>query len=359
MVDQQISPAMMGWDIGGAHLKAVRLNGHGLVDFTRQEACPLWQGLDQLEDALNRIFSALLGDPPDHHAITMTGELADNFSNRSEGVMALTAAMRTLLGTRRVKVFAGDKPLIPAEHLKLDDAPKVASANWLASGLWAASCIKEAVFMDVGSTTTDLLTISEHHVFHQGYTDSERMGYDELIYTGVVRTPAMMLSQRAPLQGVWSSVMAEFFASASDIYRLTGELPEHADQMPTADHGPKTKAGSRQRLARQFGRDAESLTDRSWQKLAFYLRERQLMTLLDALELQLSRNLIGPSAPLIGAGVGRFLVKLLAGRLQRPYMDFCDFFSRSNSCATDFQIADCGPAAAVACLALRELDLPK
>jgi probable H4MPT-linked C1 transfer pathway protein len=348
----------MGWDIGGAHLKAVRLNDQGLVDFTRQEACPLWQGLDQLEQALTRIFSALPGDLPDHHAITMTGELADNFSNRSEGVMALTATMMRCLGSGRVRVFAGKNLLIPAAKLEPNDAPTVASANWLASGLWAASCLKEAILMDVGSTTTDLLTISEHQAFHRGYTDSERMGYDELVYSGVVRTPAMMLSRRAPLEGIWSSVMAELFASASDIYRLTGELPEHADQMPTADHGPKTRAGSRQRLARQFGRDAESLPDRCWQNLAFYLRERQLMTLHEALELQLSRNLLGESAPLIGAGVGRFLVKVLAARLERPYLDFGDLFA-GTSASPDFQIADCGPAAAVACLALRELDLPQ
>jgi hypothetical protein len=29
----------MGWDIGGAHLKAIRLNSQGLIDFSRQEAC--------------------------------------------------------------------------------------------------------------------------------------------------------------------------------------------------------------------------------------------------------------------------------------------------------------------------------
>jgi probable H4MPT-linked C1 transfer pathway protein len=349
----------MGWDIGGAHLKAIRLNSQGLIDFSRQEACPLWQGLNQLEHALNRIFAALPGDVPEHHAITMTGELADNFSSRSEGVMALTAAMKSRLGVGRVKVFAGNQPLIPAENLELEDAPKVASANWLASGLWAASCIKEAVFMDVGTTTTDILTISEHQACHRGYTDSERMGYDELVYSGVVRTPAMVLSRRAPLEGIWSGVMAELFSSTSDIYRLTGELPEHADQMPTADQGPKTREGSRQRLARQFGRDAESLPKSSLQSLAFYLRERQLMTLLDALELQLSRNLIGPSAHLIGAGVGRFLVKVLATRLQRPYMDFGDLFAGMSASTTDFQIADCGPAAAVACLAFRELDPPQ
>ncbi len=347
--------SIMGWDIGGAHLKAARLNHHGLIDFTRQEACPLWLGLDQLDQSLDRMLTALAGDLPVHHAITMTGELADNFHSREEGVMALSAAMTRRLGSERVKVFAGDKALIPAGQLKLQDTPKVASANWLASGLWVASCLKEAMFVDVGSTTTDILVIADHQALHRGYTDSERMGYDELLYSGIVRTPAMMLARRVPLGGTWSGVMAELFASAADVYRLTGELPEQADQMPAADHGSKTPEGSRQRLARQFGRDAGSLPEGSWEKLAVYLRECQLATLLDALELQISRGLISGSAPLIGAGIGRFLIKTMASRLERPYLDFGSLFSASTR-LTEFEIADCGPAAAVACLALRELN---
>ena len=58
-------------------------------------------------------------------------------------------------------------------------------------------------------------------------------------------------------------------------------------------------------------------------------------------------------ALLVGAGVGRFLVRELAGRLQRPYLDFSALFLMSTR-QNDFRIADCGPAAAVACLALRE-----
>lgn len=358
MVTPHMNSAVMGWDIGGAHLKAVRVNGQGQVDFTRQESCPLWQGLGELERSLNRILSSMMGEVPGHHAITMTGELADNFSSRPEGVMALTENMTRRFGADRVRVFAGSATLIPATRLTLEDAPRVASANWLASGLWAASCRKEAIFIDVGSTTTDLLTISGHQPLYRGYTDSERMGYDELLYFGVIRTPTMMLAPRAPLEGFWSPMMAEIFSTAADVYRLTGELPEHADQMPTADHGPKSREASRQRLARQFGRDADSLQDECWEDAAFFLRERQLMTLNDALSLQLSRNLAGHSVPLIGAGVGRFLVKALAARSHRPYVDFGDLFHTSDH-SGEFQIADCGPAAAVACLALREPEQPQ
>jgi len=349
-----MSPRIVGWDVGGAHLKAVLLNEQGRIATAHQVACPLWQGLEHLDRALGLMLTALPDDSSTHHVITMTGELTDHFATRQEGVMALTRAMMRGLGTGRVKVFRGDEGLIGAEAMQLADTLKIASANWLATGLWAATRIHEGILVDMGSTTTDLLTISASRVLYRGYTDSERLRYDELIYSGIIRTPVMILAKKAPLDGAWSGVMAEYFASMADVYRLTGELPEAADQMPAADQGPKTPRGSGQRLARQFGWDAEMLPDERWLELATHLREQQLILLHKAISLQLSRGLLGPTAPLIGAGVGRFLVRTLAQRCGRPYVDFNDLLPVVAS-ATGFSAADCGPAAALACLASLEL----
>ncbi|MFI3179427.1 MAG: H4MPT-linked C1 transfer pathway protein, partial [Methylococcaceae bacterium] len=40
---------MMGWDIGGAHVKAAVINSRGEVIAVYQQPCPLWKGLDQLQ----------------------------------------------------------------------------------------------------------------------------------------------------------------------------------------------------------------------------------------------------------------------------------------------------------------------
>ena len=345
---------IMGWDVGGAHLKAVLLNRQGRIETAHQVACPLWQGLDQLERALGLMLEVIPDDSSTHHVMTMTGELADHFATRQEGVMALAKAMTQRLGTGRVKIFRGDDGLIGVEAMKLSDTLKIASANWLATGLWAATRIHEGLLVDIGSTTTDLLAISNAQALYRGYTDSERLRYDELVYSGIIRTPVMILADKAPLDGAWSGVMAEYFASTADVYRLTGELPEVVDQMPAADHGPKTPGGSRQRLARQYGWDAEMLPEERWLELAIHLREQQLTLLHRAVNLHLSRGLLGPTAPVIGAGIGRFLVRALAGRCGRPYVDFNDVLPIADT-ATGFSAADCGPAAALACLASLEL----
>jgi len=342
---------ILGWDIGGAHLKVAQMNEQGQLLGTYQAACPLWLGLDQLDTALEGLQMETAVSPGDQHAVTMTGELADYFEDRKEGVTAILSQFSHTLNTSHIQVFAGPKGFLAPEALGRDDWQWIASANWLASGQWAARRVSEGLFIDIGSTTADFLLLAEGIPQARGYSDHERMSMDELVYTGATRTPIMALSRQAPILGSWSSPMAEYFATTADLYRITGELREATDQYPSADGGPKTRAASARRLGRQFGLDAETLPEGSIPALAHYLREQQIQRLHDAFMRQISRGMIGPDAPVIGAGIGRYLARELAKRSQRPFIDFKDLFEWSPRGAP-FDAADCGPAAAVAALSL-------
>ncbi len=87
---------IIGWDVGGAHLKAVLLDAQGNVEQVVQAPCPLWQGLHMLEQAIEEVLkkfnlsSAL-------HAITMTGELVDLFASRQSGVYEISRVMHARL----------------------------------------------------------------------------------------------------------------------------------------------------------------------------------------------------------------------------------------------------------------------
>ncbi len=72
----------IGWDIGGAHLKVASINASGRVGLVEQIATPLWQGLDQLEDAFPKSIEKL-PDGTLSHALTMTAELVDIFKRRA------------------------------------------------------------------------------------------------------------------------------------------------------------------------------------------------------------------------------------------------------------------------------------
>lgn len=338
----------IGWDIGGAHLKAAALQ-NGKIIAISQQACPLWLGLEHFHTAAKTILDAWQPSPQCRHAVTMTGELVDWFANREEGVFGLLQALSIHVPPANIRVFAGPKGFLNTQAIGLEDVPAIASANWLATGYYAASALHQGLLVDIGSTTADFLVLNQSKVQTLGYTDFERMRHQELVYSGVVRTSLMALAQTAPFEGEWVGLMAEHFATTADVYRLTSELPAHADQAATADSGDKSLPASARRLARLLGRDLESADEMAWKRLAGYFRERQLALLLDACHRQLSRGLLDGQAPLIGAGIGRFLVQELARRLGHPYLDFDHLFPL-HSLPAGFHLADCAPAVAVACL---------
>src|ERR1041385_9559675 len=74
----------VGWDIGGAHLKAAVVDANHHVSSIQQLACPLWKGLDRVREAVGEVMDQLPACAV--HAVTMTGELADIFETRAQGV---------------------------------------------------------------------------------------------------------------------------------------------------------------------------------------------------------------------------------------------------------------------------------
>ena len=339
----------IGWDIGGAHLKAAAIDTQGVITKVVQLPCPLWKGTAELETAVETVVrkiplkSAL-------HAITMTGELVDLFASREQGVKAIVQIMQQQFGGKSIKIFAGNKGFLTPQQLDAETVDAVASANWLASATFVAEKITNGLFVDVGSTTTDILPISNSVVAAQGLTDYERLVSEELVYTGIVRTPVMAICQYTEFKGARVGLMAEYFATMADIYRLTGELNEAHDLTDTADGAAKTFSASARRLARMIGCDYADQERLAWLELATNIRSRQLSRIQQACEKQLSRTILSPKDYFIGAGIGRFLVKQLANQLGHPYIDFNMLFNHSLN---DFKIsiADCAPAVSVGCLA--------
>lgn len=338
-----------GWDIGGAHLKVAQSDAAGRMPLALQLPCALWRGLDHLTAAIDAARHLLA--PTSLHGVTMTGELTDLFLDRADGVAQLTRAMQAAFPEARLRIYAGELGFVAPEaatrHVR-----EIASANWHASVCLVAARLPAGLFLDVGSTTTDVIPFADGRVRAVGFTDSERLVSEELVYTGVTRTPVMALGGPVPFAGELQRLMAEHFATVADLYRLTGTLPADADQHDTADGRGKSAEDSARRLARMLGRDFVSADLPAWRRLARHLTERQLRTIHDAADRVLSRGLLPEDAPLVGAGVGRFLAAALAVRMGRPYIDFATLVSgRPEVCEW---AARCAPAAAVAALAAME-----
>jgi probable H4MPT-linked C1 transfer pathway protein len=336
--------AVLGWDVGGAHLKAALVDADGAAVFALETPCPLWQGITRLDAALEQTL-AHMPLVPRAHAVTMTGELADCFADRAAGIEAIVDAMLRRVPPSALHVFAGRAGFVPCSAASAA-AGQIASTNWLATALYLATATDAALLVDIGSTTADLVPIAGGEVSAVGHDDFTRLATDELVYTGLTRTPLMALAQRVPFEGHEVALMAEHFATTADVYRLTGELVEHADLHPSADGGPKTGAGSARRLARMIGRDAASAPPAAWIELARYFAERQLHRLAAAAHRVVTRASLPTDAAVIGAGTGALLARKVAARIDRPYVDLADLAPRSGAGAAELMA--CAPAFAVA-----------
>jgi (4-(4-[2-(gamma-L-glutamylamino)ethyl]phenoxymethyl)furan-2-yl)methanamine synthase len=311
MSKANISKPIVGWDIGGAHLKAVLLNDEGEIAQILQLPCPLWKGLHYLEAAINDALRAFKIVAPDAlHAVTMTGELVDCFENRHDGVIAISTLAAKLLG-KDTLFYAANDGFLALERVS-ELTPHIASTNWHASASALAMHAQDALLIDIGSTTTDIVPIEHGLVALKALSDAARLQNDTLVYTGVVRTPVMALAQKLPFDGVEVNVMAEYFATMADVYRLTGELK--TDDAETADGKGKTELESARRLARMIGRDVDSGGIEAWKNFANTCKNMQMNQIKTAVLKQLK-----PNMTMIGAGAGSFLVEDLARELGHAY----------------------------------------
>ena len=337
----------LGWDIGGAHVKAALLNSQGQILQVIQQPCPLWKGVSHLHQAITHIMDSV-GSGPFRNVMTMTGELVDCFSSREQGVQAIIDALQAHCQQQELLIFAGEYGLLAADQVTNQHVMAIASANWLVSAQLVARHCREALFVDMGSTTTDILRIADHHLQAQGYTDYQRLVSGELLYTGAIRTAVMAIAQRALFRGQDMGLMAEYFATMADVYRLTGDLQEAHDQAETADGAEKTPQASARRLSRLTGYEYDPADGALWLDFAHELKEKQKQLVKKALLQQMTP---GQPQKLVAAGVGRFLLKEIATEQGWEYLDFDSFFDLAVS-ELELDAGDCAPAVALAYLAV-------
>ncbi len=338
---------ILAWDIGGAHLKAAYLNKNGKVIKTHQWATPIWKGFVSFDLAMKEAINIFGGLKNTRQVATTTAELVDIFSNREEGIKALSKKMSS--NEANILFYAGDDGFIKSNETS-KYANQIASANWHATTSFVASKIDSGVMMDVGSTTTDIIPFQMGKVTNMGYSDHERLATGELVYSGMVRTPVMAMVRQLHYRAKCFPVMAEYFANAADVHRINGLLNENDDYVETADGADKTLDASARRLARMIGVDFDVNTELDDIKL---MAEEILMQQLDdmesALKKNLSRMIESTSPELVGAGCGRALIKRLADRVGLSYRDFESLIDAESD--QSMMAANCATAVSLAYIA--------
>jgi (4-(4-[2-(gamma-L-glutamylamino)ethyl]phenoxymethyl)furan-2-yl)methanamine synthase len=330
-------------DIGGVNTKAVWRDGAERrtalrpYDVVRDRAA--------LAEVVRDVMAGLSGEPVALVALTMTAELSDEFRTKREGVgFVLDAVEDAVPGPVMALTTAG-------ELVGLDEARArpldVAAANWVASGLAVAARHPDALMLDVGSTTADVIPIAGGRVAATGRTDLDRLLAGELVYTGALRTNLAAIAPRVPVRGGWCPVASELFAVSGDVHLIRGSLAPEAYTCPTPDGRPASVEHARERVARLVCADAEQLAPGEIEAIAAYLAAEQVGA-IEAAARQLSTRMHDWAVPVVALGTGAFLARAVAERLGRPVLEM----------PWSAEEATVAPAAALAELATGALGAP-
>lgn len=329
-------------DIGGANIKIA--DGR---NYAASYPFPLWLQAPKLAHQLRAIISE--APPADHLAITMTGELADCFASKADGVQHILTAVAAAADNRHTRVYLSDGRLVTTQ-VAAAVPQRAAASNWHALARYCGRYAEKgtALLVDVGSTTTDVIPLHDGQVVAVGTTDTTRLLAGELAYTGVERSPVCALVDRVPYRGQPCPVAQELFATTLDAYLLLDQIPERANESHTADGKPATKAAARIRLGRMVAADAEEFNHRDAIAIAEAVANAQLKRIVATIKHVVSR--VGAPAAYIFSGQGEFL----AIKAQEDLPTVGQVIRLSEK--LDEQVSRCAPAHALAVLAREALE---
>lgn len=329
----------LGVDVGGANIK-VSIAGQ----YANSHAFELWRNRDGLAAKLHRAFAEAPGF--DAVAATMTGELADCYETKADGVRHICQGLVAAAASSPLAIYCVDGQFRTA--MEVEAQPHWAAAsNWHALARFAAAQIpgEAGVLIDVGSTTTDLIPISHGSVLSAARTDTDRLLAGELIYTGVGRTPVCAIVTQLPFAGAMCPVAAELFATTADVYRVLGssDMP----QVAAADGRSFDLVHCVDRLARQICTDRESFRLDDARVAAKYVHRNQLDLIRRGLDRVLSVvGIADPVAIVSGSG------EPVAQKLSREHPGISKVISLGASLGE--AQSGCAAALAVAWLAAKE-----
>ncbi|NLV26388.1 MAG: H4MPT-linked C1 transfer pathway protein [Methanomicrobiales archaeon] len=232
---------MIGVDIGGANLKVVSESGVFI------HYCPLWK-----ETPIREILQGY--SEAKNAAVVMSGELADCFSSKQEGIEFIVSAVKDVFPDAR---FYGTDGLFHDFPV-----PELAAANWLVMADILRDFYPNSLLIDMGSTTTDIIPLNAWD-FLKRQTDFSRLKSGLLAYYGVLRTPISSLLRSVSLDGQKVGISTEYFACSGDAHLLMGMITQEDYTTQTPDNFHTSRYECLRRMARMVCADVSEIGEES------------------------------------------------------------------------------------------------
>ena len=274
-----------GFDIGGANtdLAVIDFDGEEIknieVDFAY---LPMWSNNDDLSRVLVELIENICPiDEIDAVGISMTAELVDAYDTKKEGVLDVVKKCEETFDCP-IAYVGVDGMLSKAE---IEETPlKAAAANWIATAQIATLISDNCIFIDTGSTTTDIIPIKEGKEFAIGKSDFDRSATGELVYTGTLRTNLASFLDKVELNGKEYRVASELFAQTADVYTVLDLISEDDYVCDTFDGEGKDKLSCAKRIARVVCADLEMISMDDVVEMSKFIHQKQIEQIADGLK---------------------------------------------------------------------------
>lgn len=273
-----------GFDIGGANtdLAVVDFDGEEIKSIETDFAyLPMWSNNDDLQEVLVDLIGNICPvDEIDAVGISMTAELVDAYDTKREGVLDIVEKCEKTFNCPIG--YVGLDGILTKKEIEANPL-NAAAANWIATCEIATLISDNCIFIDTGSTTTDIIPIRDGKQCAIGNSDFERLATGELVYTGTLRTNLASFLEKVPFNGNEYRVASELFAQTADVYMVLGLIDESDYVCDTFDGEDKSRLSCMKRIARVLCADMDMLSENDIEKIAGFIHKAQIAQIAEGL----------------------------------------------------------------------------
>lgn len=302
---------ILGIDIGGANTKLASSDGK----ITELHYIPLWKNT-RLPEALHEIAGRL---HPENAGVVITGELADCFPDKDAGLSYIMDAVNN--------AFPDAYFLTSNGTFTKEKQRDIAAANWTASALITGRDFDDCIFVDMGSTTTDIIPII-HGAPQAALTDFGRLKKNELVYSGILRTNVATLLNTANISGNSTRISSELFSQTADAYLVLGVISQVDYTCDTPDNAGTAITDAKRRLARVVCADLSEIDDDTIVSIAKQIVENQRRDIMEAVRGVAAEHGINR---IVACGLGEFVIKDVADELGLEVVLVSDNYGKNVS----------------------------
>ena len=274
-----------GFDIGGANTDLAVLdfeNGEIKdieVDFAY---LPMWSNNDDLSQVLVEFIENICPvSEIGAVGISMTAELVDAYDTKKDGVLDVVKKCEDTFSCPIA--YVGIDGMLSRKEIEKNPL-KAAAANWIATAQIATLISDNCIFIDTGSTTTDIIPIKNGNECAIGKSDFDRSATGELVYTGTLRTNLASFLDKVELNGKEYRVASELFAQTADVYTVLDLISEDDYVCDTFDGESKSKRDCSKRIARVVCADLEMLSQDDIVEMSKFIHQKQIEQIADGLK---------------------------------------------------------------------------